>query len=91
MDTKLSALAAYRLGKLRLPSGYHIGCDAEELTLHRHDGSKVAAFTTHVPPSVVAKTAEEDYYNTPGRATPNQQRGGPQTATSWLGGASGSD
>lgn len=66
MDTKLSALAAYRLGKLRLPSGYHIGCDAEELTLHRHDGSKVAAFTAHVPPSVVAKTAEEDYYNTPG-------------------------
>jgi hypothetical protein len=62
MDPKLSALAAYRAGKLRLPPGYHIGCDAEEvLTLHRQDDSTVAAFTAQTPPSVVARTAEEDY------------------------------
>ncbi len=62
MDTKLSALAAYRSGKLRLPPGYHIGCEAEEvLTLRRHDGSTVAAFGARVAPAVVARTAEEDY------------------------------
>ncbi len=61
MDVKLSALAAYRAGKLPLPPGYHIGCDAEVLTLYRHDGLMVAAFGTRVAPSVVAKTAEEDY------------------------------
>jgi hypothetical protein len=61
MDTKLSAIGAYWLGKLRLPPGYHIRSDAEELTLHRHDGSEVAAFTARVPPSVVARTADEDY------------------------------
>ncbi len=61
MDAKLSALAAYRAGKLRLPPGYHIGCDAEVLTLQRHDGSAVAAFGARVAPSVVARTAEDDY------------------------------
>jgi hypothetical protein len=60
MDTKLSALAAYWLGKLRLPPGYRIRCDAEILTLHRHDDSTVATFTARVPPSVVARIAEED-------------------------------
>ena len=62
MDTKLSALAAYRSGKLRLPPGYHIGCEAEEvLTLHCEGGSRVATFGAGVAPSVVARTAEEDY------------------------------
>jgi hypothetical protein len=61
MDRKLTALAAYRAGKLRLPPGYHIACDAEWLTLHRHDGSKVAALIAQVTPAVVAKAAEEDY------------------------------
>jgi hypothetical protein len=59
---KLSALAAYRSGKLRLPRGYYIGFDAEEvLMLHRHDGSTVAVFARRAAPSVVARTAEEDY------------------------------
>ena len=62
MDAKLTALAAYRSGKLRLPPSYHVGCDAEEvLTLRRHDGSVVAAFGTRVAPSEVARTAEEDF------------------------------
>jgi hypothetical protein len=62
MDAKLTALAAYLTGKLRLPPSYHIGCDAEEaLTLHRHDGSVVAVFGARVAPTVVARTAEEDY------------------------------
>ncbi len=62
MDAKLSALAAYRAGKLRLPPGYHIGCEAEEvLTLYRHDGTMVAAFGARVAPSLVARTAEDDY------------------------------
>ena len=61
MNAKLSALTAYRAGKLRLPPGYHIGCDAEVLTLRRQDGSMAAAFGASVAPSVVAKTAEEDY------------------------------
>ncbi len=62
MDTKLSALAAYRSGRLRLPPGYHIGCEAEELLmLYRQDGSTVAAFGPHVAPSMVARAAEEDY------------------------------
>ena len=61
MDDKLSTLAAYRRGKLHLPHGYRVECDAEMLTLHRHDGSKIAAFTARVPPSVVAKSAQVDY------------------------------
>jgi hypothetical protein len=61
MDAKMSALAAYRAGKLRLPPSYHIGCDAEVLTLYRHDGSMVAAFGARVAPSLVARTAEDDY------------------------------
>lgn len=61
MDAKLSALAVYRAGNLRLPPGYHIGCDAEVLTLHRLDGSTVAAFGARVAPSLVARTAEDDY------------------------------
>ena len=61
MDAKLSALAAYRSGKLRLPPGYRIGCDAEVLMLYRHDGSMVAAFGARVASSLVARTAEDDY------------------------------
>jgi hypothetical protein len=61
MDAKLSALAAYRTGKLSLPPGYHIGCDAEVLTLHRQDGFTVAAFGARVAPAVVASAAEANY------------------------------
>ncbi len=61
MNAKLSALAAYRAGKLRLPPGYHIGCDAEVLTLHRQDGSTVAAFGARVAPPLVTRTADDDY------------------------------
>ena len=60
MDTKLTALAAYRTGKLRLPPGYHIGCDDEVLTLYRYDGSVGAAFRARVAPAEVARIAEED-------------------------------
>ena len=61
MDAKLSALAAYQAGKLRLPPGYRLVCDAEVLTLHRQDGSTVAAFGARVSPAVVASSAEADY------------------------------
>jgi hypothetical protein len=73
MEDKLSALVAYRKGKLNLPHGYRIECDAELLTLHRHDGSKIAAFTAHVPPAEVAKAARGDYY----LSNSNQQRESP--------------
>jgi hypothetical protein len=61
MNTKMTALAVYHMGKLRLPPGYHIACDAELLTLHRQDGSVVAAFGAHVAPSMVVIAAAQDY------------------------------
>jgi hypothetical protein len=54
-------LSAYRAGRLYVPPGYHIGTDADLLTLHRDDGSMVAAFAVGAAPSEVARTAEEDY------------------------------
>jgi hypothetical protein len=43
MTTKMSALAAYRTGKLTLPNGYAIEHGADVLLLRRGDGSVVAA------------------------------------------------
>jgi hypothetical protein len=61
MTTKLSALSAYGASRLHLPPGYHIEWDAEFITLHRSDGSMVAAFAAGAAPSEVARTAEDDY------------------------------
>jgi hypothetical protein len=61
MDTKMTALAAYRRGKLRLPLGYYLQTDADLLTLHRADGSIVAAFAAGTASSEVGRAAEEDY------------------------------
>jgi hypothetical protein len=62
ITTKLSALSAYRAGKLRLPPGYRIERDADLMTLHRADGSMVAAFAAGAAPSEVVRTAEDDYH-----------------------------
>jgi hypothetical protein len=58
---KLTALGAYRAGKMSLPPGYDIWLDAELLTLHREDGSMVASFVVSAAPSKVVRTAEGDY------------------------------
>ena len=59
---KLTALEAYRAGKLYLPPGYELLYGAEVLLLRRGDGSVVAAFSaTGTTPSELARTAEEDY------------------------------
>ena len=61
---KLTALDAYRAGKLSLPPGYHIRLDAECFTLHRDDGSMVASFVAGAAPAEVVREAEEDYRGT---------------------------
>jgi hypothetical protein len=62
MATKMSALVAYRMGKLVLPYGYTIEHGANVLLLRRDDGSVVAAFgAASTPPSKVARLAEQDY------------------------------
>jgi hypothetical protein len=61
MNEKLTALAAYRAGTLRLPPGYHLEVDADSLTLQRDEGSTVAAFLPNASPAEVAQAAEEDY------------------------------
>ena len=58
---RLTALAAYRAGKLYLPPGYHIQSDADLLMVYRTDCSMVAAFVTGAAPSEAAREAEEDY------------------------------
>ena len=62
MTTKMSALAAYRTGKLTLPNGYAIEHGADVLLLRRGDGSVVAAFgAANTPPSQVMRAAERDF------------------------------
>jgi hypothetical protein len=57
----MSALAAYRMGKLVLPYGYAIEHGADVLVLRRGDGSVVAAFSAaNTPPSQVVRAAEQD-------------------------------
>jgi hypothetical protein len=59
---KLTALEAYRAGKLHLPPGYELLYGADVLLLRRDDGSVVAALSARgATPSEVARTAEEDY------------------------------
>jgi hypothetical protein len=62
MMRKMTAQAAHRAGKLRLPPGYELERDADVLLLRRDDGSVVATFSARgVTPAEVARTAEEDY------------------------------
>jgi hypothetical protein len=61
MNEKMTALAAHRTGKLRLPPGYHFEVDADSLKLQRDGGSTVAIFLPNASPAVVAQAAEEDY------------------------------
>jgi hypothetical protein len=58
---RLTALAAYRAGKLYLPPGYHIQSDADLLMVYLADGSMVAVFVVGAAPSEVSREAEEDY------------------------------
>jgi hypothetical protein len=62
MMRKMTAQAAHRAGKLRLPPGYELERDADVLLLRRDDGSVVATFSARgVTPAEVVRTAEEDY------------------------------
>jgi hypothetical protein len=59
---KLTAVEAYRTGKLYLPPGYRLECGSDVLVLRRDNGSVVAAFSTiAAAPAEVAELAEEDY------------------------------
>lgn len=59
--TKLTALAAYRSGRLCLPPGYRVLLDGDVLTVRRADDSMVAVFVAAAAPSAVARAAEDDY------------------------------
>ena len=61
MTTKMTALSAYRAGRLRLPPSYHIERDADLMMLRRADGSTVGVFVAGAAPSEVERTAEDDY------------------------------
>ena len=62
MVENVSALDAYLGGELPLPPGYAIEHGADVLLLRREGGSVVAAFSARgATPSIVARTAEEDY------------------------------
>jgi hypothetical protein len=59
---KLTALQAYRAGKLYLPPGYGLDYGADVVLLRRDSGSVVAAFGARgATPAEVARTAEEDH------------------------------
>jgi hypothetical protein len=66
MNEKMTALAAYRAGKLSLPPGYHLEVDADSLKLQRDDGSTVATFLPNASPAVVVQAAEEELINVRG-------------------------
>ncbi len=61
MATKMTALFAYRTGKLRLPPGYHIEGEAGLITLYRPGDSPVGVFTEGAAPPAVIRAAEDDY------------------------------
>jgi len=72
---KLTARDAHRKGKLPLPPGYSLECDADLLMLHK-EGTLVAAFSAKgTTPSEVARTTRNNHrqnddsavYPTPGR------------------------
>jgi hypothetical protein len=58
---KMTALEAYRAGRLTLPPGYELEPGPDVLFLRRDDDSVGAVFAMGAPPSEVARTAEEDY------------------------------
>jgi hypothetical protein len=59
---KLTAWAAHRAGKLRLPPGYRLKLDADMIQLYRLNGALVATFSARgAAPAEVLRTAEEDY------------------------------
>jgi hypothetical protein len=59
---KLTALEAYRAGKLPLPPGYGLEYDADLILLGRDEGTLVAAFSARgTTPSEVARTAWDDH------------------------------
>jgi hypothetical protein len=58
---KLTALGAYRAGKLYLPPGYHLRLDAEFFTLRRDDDSIVTPSAVGATPAAVVREAEDDY------------------------------
>ncbi len=68
MATKMSALAAYRTGKMVLPYGYAIEPGVNVLLLCRGDGSIVAVFSAaNTSPSEVARLVEQDFRATGAR------------------------
>lgn len=57
----MTALEAYRVGKIPLPPGYEVEHGADVLLLRRGDGSVAATFSARgVILAQVANTAEED-------------------------------
>jgi hypothetical protein len=61
MTKKVTTLDEYRATKTGLPAGYHVRWDADILTLHRGDGSMVAAFSTEGAVTMrVASVAADD-------------------------------
>lgn len=66
---KLTALEAYREGKIALPTGYSLEHGADVLLLRREDGSVAATFSARgVSSSEVARIAAEDH-RTHGRSS----------------------
>lgn len=62
MADKLTALDAYREGKLYLPPGYRVEYGTAVLLLRRENGSVVATFSAKTEaPAKIACIAEEDY------------------------------
>ncbi len=65
MTKKVTTLAEHRAAKTGLPAGYHVQWDPELLTLHRGDGTMVAAFSTEgAVPTRVASVAAADLPDT---------------------------
>jgi len=65
MIKKVTTLAEHRASKTGLPAGYHVRWDPDMLTLHRGDGSMVAAFSTEgAVPTRVASVAADDLPDT---------------------------
>ena len=62
MVEKLTALDAYREGKLSLPPGYSLEHDADVLLLRRVEGTLAAVLSVRgTKPSEVARTAWDDH------------------------------
>jgi hypothetical protein len=57
----LTALEAYRAGKLFLPPGYELNFDADMILLRREEATVAAFGVADTTPSGVTKAAWEDY------------------------------